>query len=113
MVWKILAAAAAALVCAVLVWALRELMLTPVKPGKSTRQFVCLYVSGRETGLENNVEGLLWLNDCGVLRCRILIIGREVDDETRFIARTLEREHSCITFIENGEESEWIRRMSL
>lgn len=107
-----LAALAAVLVCAMLVWLLRQLMLTPVRAGKNTGQLLVLRVRGREPALENHVAGLLWLNDSGVLRCRILIQGIGLDEETRLVARALERDHSCVTFVENGETAEWISRMN-
>lgn len=107
---QILAALVAALVCILLLWILRHLMLSPVKCGKNTLQMIFLSVSGREPALENNLRSLLWLNDNGVLRCRIVILGNQLDSDTQFIARCFQREHSCITFIENGEMPEWIKR---
>lgn len=110
MTGKFLAALAAALVCTLLVWMLREMMLTPVKPGKNTRQYVFLTVDGREPRLERHIYSLLWLNDNGTLRSRIVIMGYDLDEETRLVAQALERDHGCITFIENGEMPEWIRK---
>ena len=101
MLEKFLAAVAAALVCAALLWLLRQMMLTPVRSGKHTAQEMRLYVNGAEPALENHAAGLLFLNDCGVLRCRILIFGRDLDEGTRLVAQALERDHPCITFIEN------------
>lgn len=113
MMGHFLAALSAALVCAMLLWLLRRMMLTPVKTGKNTVQYIFLSVKGCEAALENNVGGLLWLNDNGILRCRIIISGSELDDETRAVARVLERDHSCITFVENGEIPECIRKTRL
>ena len=101
MLEKFLAAVAAALVCAMLLWLLRQMMLTPVRPGKHTDQEMRLDIAGGEPALEHHVAGLLWLNDSGVLRCRILIFGRDLDEETRLVAQALERDHPCVTFIEN------------
>lgn len=100
MLGKLLAAAAAALACGALLLILRQVMLTPVRAGKNTRQELRLTVTGPEPALEDHAAGLLWLNDCGVLRCRILILGRGLDEETRQVARALERDHECITFID-------------
>lgn len=100
MLGKFLCAAAALLVCTALFWVLRQLLLTPVRAGKNTRQELCLYVTGPEPALENHVAGLLWLNDSGVLRCRITIRGKDLDEETRLVARALERDSRCIQFIE-------------
>ena len=105
---KLLCTLAAAAVCLLLVWIAGSLMLSPVKCGKNSRQMVLLLVQGREPALEHNVRGLLWLNDNGVLRCRIIILGNALDEETRFVARALAREHSCITLIEDGETPPWI-----
>ena len=101
MIGKFLAALAAALVCAMLLWILRQMMLTPVRVGKNTAQELRLYVRGQEPALENHVAGLLWLNDSGVLRCRVLIFGQELSEETRLVALALERDHHCVTFIDN------------
>ena len=101
MLEKFLAALAAALVCTALLFLLRQMMLTPVRAGKHTSQELRLYVVGAEPALENHVAGLLFLNDSGVLRCRILIFGRDLDEETRLVAQALERDHPCITFTEN------------
>lgn len=112
MTGNFLAALAAALVCMLLIWLLREMMLTPVKPGKNTRQYIFLTVNGSEPGLEHNVYGLLWLHDNRTLGGQIVIMGFDLDEETRLVAQALERDHSCITLIENGEMPEWIRKMN-
>ena len=101
MLEKFLAALTAVLVCAVLLWLIRQMLLTPVRPGKHTDQEMRLTVHGAEPALENHVAGLLFLNDSGVLRCRILLIGQNLDEETRLVAQALERDHPCVTFIEN------------
>ena len=106
---KLLCALAAAAVCLLLVWIVGSLMLSPVKCGKNSRQMILLLVRGREPALEQNVRGLLWLNDNGVLRCSIVIIGTSMDEETGYVARALAKEHSCITLVEDGEILQWIR----
>ena len=105
---KLLCALAAAAVCLLLVWIAGSLMLSPVKCGKNSRQMILLLVQGREPALEHNVRGLLWLNDNGILRCRIIIMGNAMDEETCFVARALAKEHSCITLLEDGEMPQWI-----
>ena len=109
---KLLCALAAAAVGLLLVWITGSLMLSPVKCGKNSSQMVLLLVQGREPALEHNVRGLLWLNDNGVLRCRIIIMGTAMDEETRFVARALARERSCITLLEDGEVPQWIRKLN-
>lgn len=105
MTGTLLTALAAALICALLYLLLCRLVLTPVRPGKNTRQQVLLEVSGPEPALEQNAAGLLWLNDNGILRCRIVIRGSGLDEETRLTALALERDHSCITFIDMGDKA--------
>lgn len=100
MLGKFLVAMGAALICAVLLWLLLQLLLTPVRPGKNTDQELRVTINGSEPALEHHAAGLLWLNDSGVLRCRIVITGRNLDGETRQVARALARDHSCITFME-------------
>lgn len=102
----------AALSCMLLLWILREFMLTPVKAGRNTQQMIFLSVRGREPALENNLGGLLWLHRNRILRCRIIVAGYDLDEETRFVAEAMERDFDCITFIENGELPEWIRKMN-
>ena len=110
MLEKFLAATMAALVCAIVLWLLRQLMLTPVRAGKNTAQQIVLSVKGDEPALEQHVAGLLWLNDNGLLRGRILILGYGLSEETRLVAQALERDHDCVLFCENGEAPEWIRK---
>ena len=107
---KLLCALAATAVCLLLVWIVSSMMLSPVRCGKNSRQMILLLVQGREPALEQNVRGLLWLNDNGILRCGIIIMGNSMDEETRFVARALAKEHSCITLVEDGEIPQWIRR---
>ncbi len=104
------AALAAALICVLLLWILKGTVMSPVKAGKNTVQTHVLCLYGKEPGLERNMRGLLWLNDNGLLRCRIVIIGTELDQETYFIARAFAEDYSCVTFIENGEMPDWIRK---
>lgn len=110
---KIVTALIAVLVCALLLQALQRLLLTPVRPGKNTAQQIVLHVRGREPALENHVAGLLWLGDSGVLRCRVHIVGWALDEETRTVARLLERDHERVTFTEEKEVPEWISEGSL
>ena len=106
---NIFAALAAAFICTTLVWLLRHLMLRPVRSGKNTVQTLVLRVYGSEPQLEDNIRGLIWLNNNGLIHCRIVILGYELDAETRFIAKAFQNDYRGITLIEDGEIGQWIR----
>lgn len=90
-------------------WLIARIMQTTVKFGRSSRGYITVAVSGHEPRLEQTLGGLLWLNDNGILRCRIIIIGAELDEETRYVANAMANEHRCITFVEDGELPEWMK----
>ena len=52
MTGHIFIALAAALICVLLIRLLQRIMLTPVKPGRSSRQYIYIAVKGREPALE-------------------------------------------------------------
>lgn len=106
---SVISALAVAFICTTLVWILRHMMLRTVKTGKNTNQTLVLRVFNSEPRLEENIRGIIWLNDNGLIHCRVIILGYELDEETRFIAKAFEREYSGITLIEDGEIGQWIR----
>jgi len=108
----ILAALSAAMICTVILWIVRELMMSPVRCGKNTRQCIVLEVSHREPALENQLRSLLWLNENKILRCAIIIHGIDLDDETRDLAKKMEADYDCIHLFENGDMPQWIRNLN-
>jgi len=112
MMLKIFLVAFASALVILCFWALRGLMLMPIKIGRQTMPYLLLCIEGSEPALEQSLNGLLWLNDNGTLRCRIIIAAQNLDEETMFIARTMASEHSCITLLEDGELPQWIRKMN-
>lgn len=100
---KALVILSACLACLALLWLIARIMQTPVRFGRSSTGYVLIIISGAEPRLEQTLNGLLWLNDNGILRCRIIVCGSELDEDTRFVASAMARNHRCITFIENGE----------
>jgi len=112
MLGSFLTALAAALVCTVILWIIREMMICPVKSGRNTKQCILLEIKGREPALENHLTGLLWLAENKILKCNIIIHGLELDEETRQIIKTFEAKNESISFNENGEIPQWIRNSS-
>ena len=92
MLWNILGAAAVAALVLLLIWALRGLMLTPVRPGSNTSLTVRLDISGAEPCLEGTVAALEWLEANGTLPCRIELRDLGMDENTRLLAEALARE---------------------
>lgn len=106
---KFLVSMAACFACLGILWLIARIMQTTVKFGRSSTGYMLINISGAEPRLEQTLNGLLWLNDNGILRCRIIIIGTELDEETGFVARAMAEDHRCITFVENGELPEWMK----
>lgn len=106
---KYLVSMAACFACLGILWLIARIMQSPVKFGRSSTGYMLINISGAEPRLEQTLNGLLWLNDNGILRCRIIIIGTELDEETGFVARAMAEDHRCITFVENGELPEWMK----
>lgn len=109
---NILAALSAALICTVILWLIREMMMSPVKCGKNTRQYIVLQVCGHEAALENHLRSLVWLNETKTLRCDIIVHGAGLDDETRTVARIMAEDYDCIHFFEDGDMPQWIRNLN-
>lgn len=112
MTGSIFAALSLAMICSVIIWIIRDLMMSPVKCGKNTRQYIVLQVNGFEPALETNLRSLLWLNENKTLRCNIIVHGIGLDDDTRAVAEIMQAEYDCISFFEDGDMPEWIRNLN-
>lgn len=108
----ILAALSAALLCTIIIWVIREMLLCPVKAGKSTVQQLVIRIYGEEPALEQHLKGLVWLNEARIFRCEIVLCGTGLDGQTRSVARIFEQEYDFISFYEDEEVTEWIRNTS-
>ena len=108
----ILAALSAAMICTVILWVIRELMMSPVRCGKNTVQYIVLDVNGAEPALEDNLRSLIWLNENKTLRCAIIVHGIGLDEETKLTAQMMDADYECIHFIEDGEMPQWIRNLN-
>lgn len=84
-----------------IIWALKGVLLTPVKTGGGTDIEIDLRISGAEPSLEQTLRGLLWLRENGTLKANIRIIAHEPDELTRHIARHYEAEYRCIYYTED------------
>lgn len=102
----------AALICTILVWVLRQMMLTPVRCGRNTSQTLLLRINGSEPKLEENLCALIWLSDNGIIRYKLVIHGCDLDEETRFVAKCYANEYKGILFFEDGEIGQWIRNLN-
>lgn len=105
-------ALAAAMVCTALVLILRQLLFSPVRSGKNSELLIVLRIFGRETTIDYTLCSLVWLSQNDVMNARIIILGYDLDDETRYIAESYERKYKNITLIQDGEISQWIKNLS-
>ena len=88
-----------------IIWALKGVLLTPVRTGDSTDIVIDLLLHGDEPALEQTLRGLLWLRENGTLKANIRIIAHEPDEETRHIARHYEVEYRCIYYTEEDQDN--------
>ena len=102
MLWNILGAAAFALAVLMLVWALRGLLLLPVRPGAGAEISVRITVRGDGAALENTVAALEWLRGNGTLPCSIEADVSAAGGQAREEAFALERA-GRITVVNEGE----------
>ena len=98
MFWKMLLSFAIAAAVVLLLWYARGAALTPVRARKNERLSVVLTVTGAAPGLEQTVDGLLWLRQNGTLRARLLVRDAGMDADTRRAAELLEKK-GCIELI--------------
>lgn len=104
---KILASALIAAGVVFLCWALRGLMLTPLRVGRRTDLTVLLRVTGPEPGLEETLTGLLWLKKNGTLPAAIVIEDAGMDDETKALATLMAGGGRGVCFRPAEETKEW------
>ncbi len=88
-----------------IIWALKGVLLTPVKTGDSTDIEIELRLRGSEPALEQTLRGLLWLRENGTLKANIRIIAHEPDEVIRHIARHYEAEYRCIYYTEDDKDN--------
>ena len=88
-----------------IIWALKGVLLTPVRTGDNTEIVIGLNLHGHEPALEQTLRGLLWLRENGTLKANIRIIAHEPDEVTRHIARHYEAEYRCIYYTEDDKDN--------
>lgn len=65
------------------VWAARGMLLTPVRRHEGAEIFVVVRASGEAEGLEQVIDGLLWLRDSGKAQMDVIIACAELTDEAK------------------------------
>ncbi len=88
-----------------IIWALKGVLLTPVRTGDNTEIVIGLNLHGHEPALEQTLRGLLWLRENGTLKANIRIMAHGSDEETRHIARHYEAEYRCIYYTEEDQDN--------
>jgi len=83
-------------------------MRTPVRCGKDTDLATIVSIRNSAQGLEQTLEGLIWLRDNGVLEGQILIADCGVDEEGLALARLAVKKYGKIAFCKAEEVAQWI-----
>ena len=65
--------------------------------------------AGNGEGLEQRVRNLMWLQSCGVLRCRPMLVDCGLDEEGRAIAVRLAERYPQLTLCGRGEMEQHLR----
>lgn len=94
---------ALALGIVLLIWSIRGLMLTPVKGSDTLELTTLVTINGTEPGLEQCLEGLIWLRENGTVRADIRIEASGLDEASRHICRSYAKDYRFISFTEHGE----------
>lgn len=92
---------AIAAILMLVIWALKGMLLTPVKTGESTDMEILLGLNGSEPNLEQTLRGLLWLRENGTLKANIRISANAPDELTRHVAQQYEAEYRFIYYTED------------
>jgi len=101
--WKLVTALGIAACVMLLLWALRGVLLTPVRLGKHESLTLLLRVEGRAPELERTADALLWLLADGVLPGELVIEDAGMDAETLAVARLLARDNERVTVWEKED----------
>lgn len=112
MTGKLFVAISAAFVFTALVLILRQMMFAPVKLGRNTEQYIILRVFGLEPKLERTLSSLVWLAENGIICGEIVILGFDLEEHTLLCAKEYAECYKGITFIQDGEISQWIRNLN-
>lgn len=82
-------------VCAALLavmWVTRGMLLTPVRRREGADVFAVIRVSGQAEGLEQVIDGFLWLRDSGRAEMDVIIACADLTDEAkRHVMRLAEK----------------------
>lgn len=96
MLWNILGAAGVSALIMLLIWALRGLLLMPVRPGEGIEITVRLDVSGDAAALEGCVASLEWLRANGTLPCVLEVRAHGLSSSASSVLSALERSERIV-----------------
>jgi len=72
-----------------IIWLVKNMMLTPVQPGRNTKISIVIKASGNCPELENVLESALWLIHSGAVEGKILLADAGLDHDSRYVAELL------------------------
>jgi len=90
------------------VWAVYGRLRTPVRSVYETEMHTVLSVRGRAEGLEQTIEGLVWLQKNGTIEGQILIADCGMDEEGRELARLAVKKYGKIAICKAEDVKQWI-----
>ena len=99
---------AAASVIFGLVWSIYGKLRTPVRSVQKTEVHTILSVRDGAEGLEQTVEGLIWLQKNGTIEGQILIADCGMDEEGRELARLAVKKYGKIAICKAEDVKQWI-----
>lgn len=74
-----------------------------LRPYAAFGTLAVVWGSGNGDGLEQRVRSLMWLQNCGLLRCRPVLLDYGLDEEGRALAVRLAVRYPGLTLCGRGE----------
>ena len=68
-----------------------------LRPYEAFGTLAVVWGAGNGDGLEQRVRSLMWLQSCGLLRCRPMLVDHGLDEEGRVIAANLATRYPQLT----------------
>ena len=90
------------------VWFVYGTLRTPVRCGKGAEIYTVVSVRNSAEGLEQTLDGLIWLRENGVLESRILIADCGMDEEGMALAGQAVKKYGRIAICKAEDVRQWI-----
>ena len=105
---QIMIGLAAASVIFGVIWFVYGSLRTPVRCGRGTGINTVVSVKDSAEGLEQALDGLIWLRENGILHSQILIADCGMDEEGRALAGQALKKYGKIAICKAEDVRQWI-----